>query len=87
METQLRMQQTVNMMKEGAGMQTPGATKGLTGLMTGEQATIQNMGLAMETIADGLDLLTRANRLYGIGMRRFDNPVTMKIIKKLVMVR
>jgi HPt (histidine-containing phosphotransfer) domain-containing protein len=82
METQLRMQQTVNMMKEGAGMQTPGATKGLTGLMTGEQATIQNMGLAMETIADGLDLLTRANRLYGIGMRRFDNPVTMKIIKK-----
>lgn len=82
METQLRMQQTVNMMKEGAGMQTPGATKGLTGLMTGEQATIQNMGLAMETIADGLDLLTRANRLYGIGARRFDNPVTMKIIKK-----
>lgn len=82
LETQLRMKQTIEMMKEGAGMETPGASRGLNGLMTGEQATINNMGLAMRTISDALNLLTRANRLYGVGMRRFDNPTTLKIIKK-----
>ena len=82
LETQLRMRQTVEMMKEGAGMETPGASRGLNALMTDEQAMINNMGLAMETISDGLNLLTRANRLYGIGMKRFDNPVTLSVIKK-----
>jgi hypothetical protein len=71
------------MMKEGAGMETPGASrKGLNALMTDEQAMINNMGLQWKPLQTGLNLLTRANRLYGIGMRRFDNPVTLEIIKK-----
>lgn len=82
LETQIRMKQTVEMMKEGAGMQTPGASRGLNALMTDEQAMINNMGLAMDTISNGLNLLTRANRLYGIGMKRFDNPTTLQIIKQ-----
>jgi len=82
LETQIRMKQTVEMMKEGAGMQTPGASRGLNALMTDEQAMINNMGLAMDTISNGLNLLTRANRLYGVGMKRFDNPTTLQIIKQ-----
>jgi len=81
-ETEIRMKQTVEMMKEGAGMETPGASKGLTSLMTDEQAIVNNMGLAMDTVAEGLNLLRRANRIYGIGMRRFDNPTTLKVIKE-----
>lgn len=82
-ETQLRMQQTIQMMKEGAGMNVgPGASAGLKGLMTEEQAIIQNMGFTMDALSEGLNLLQRANRLYGSGMKRFDNPTTLQIIKQ-----
>lgn len=82
-ETQLRIQQTIQMMKEGAGIDAgPGASLGLKGLMTDEQAMIYNMGLSMDMLSEGVNLLQRANRLYGIGMKRFDNPTTLQIIKQ-----
>lgn len=76
LETELALQKTMNIVKEA-----------------GDPDFVNvNLNAVVDPRFDGfsqfdqlgkaLNLLRRTNKLYGIGMRRFDNPATLKIIKE-----
>jgi hypothetical protein len=75
LESQLAMQRTIQTIKE-AGDPELGANL---------KAVIDPRfdGIAeFDKLSKALNLLTSTNKLYGIGMRRFDNPATLQIIKE-----